>query len=68
MVPHVPLVGWDVALTPQGAVLLEMNISCNFFMGSFNEAAYYAFCRDMFVSLDTMQLGSTKCSEARKNK
>ena len=29
--PATPLVGWDVALTPAGAVLLEGNFSCNLF-------------------------------------
>jgi hypothetical protein len=31
MLPDVPLAGWDVALTAEGACLLEVNLSCNFF-------------------------------------
>ncbi len=33
MMPNVPLVGWDVAFTPKGVYLLEVNLSCNFFQG-----------------------------------
>ncbi len=33
MLPKVPLVGWDVAFTPKGVYLLEVNLSCNFFQG-----------------------------------
>ncbi|KAF8069621.1 SAP9 [Scenedesmus sp. PABB004] len=32
--PDLPLIGWDVALTPGGAFLLEANLSCNLFNGS----------------------------------
>ena len=29
--PDVPLAGWDVAFTDKGMLLLEANLSCNFF-------------------------------------
>ena len=37
MLPDVPFVGWDVALTSKGVYLLEVNLSCNFFRGSFDK-------------------------------
>jgi len=47
LLPDVPLVGWDVALTREhGPALLELNISCNFFMGRVDERAYAAFMQD----------------------
>jgi hypothetical protein len=39
----VPIVGWDVTFTPNGIYLLEVNLSCNFFRGSFDMAEYIAF-------------------------
>jgi glutathione synthase/RimK-type ligase-like ATP-grasp enzyme len=33
LLPDVPMVGWDVAMTNKGVVLLEVNLSCNFFRG-----------------------------------
>ncbi len=45
LLPDVPLAGWDVALTPDGPMLLEVNLSCNFFRGSFDRAAYWCFVR-----------------------
>lgn len=38
LAPGVPLIGWDVALPaePEGAALLEMNISCNCFNGTYD--------------------------------
>jgi hypothetical protein len=46
--PDVPLVGWDVALTPQGTFLLEANFSCNFFNGAFDGALYAHFMCSYF--------------------
>ena len=45
MVPDVPLVGWDVALTDEGPFLLEMNISCNLFNGAYDGEWYRDFVR-----------------------
>lgn len=53
MMPEVPLVGWDVAFTDKGIQLLEVNLSCNFFRGSFDHKAYIkfvdAYWRDLTV-------------------
>ena len=50
LLPRVPLAGWDVVLSAEhGACLLEVNLSCNFFRGSFDEAKYVAFVGDYFA-------------------
>ena len=43
LMPDVPIVGWDVTFTPHGIYLLEVNLSCNFFRGSFDVPEYVAF-------------------------
>ncbi len=44
LLPDVPLVGWDVALSAEhGPVLLELNISCNLFLGAVEEWDYHTF-------------------------
>lgn len=58
MAPSVPLVGWDVAITPQGLFLLEANLSCNFFRGTFDEEAYFSFIYSYFVDLENTPVGS----------
>jgi glutathione synthase/RimK-type ligase-like ATP-grasp enzyme len=55
MMPGVPLAGWDVALTNKGMVLLEANLSCNFFRGSFDKEAYFSFVDDYFLDLAEKQ-------------
>jgi hypothetical protein len=53
MLPDVPLAGWDVAMTEEhGMCLLEANLSCNFFNGSFDRAAYFGWMDTMLASLD----------------
>ena len=48
LMPGVPLCGWDVAMTePEGMLLLEGNLSCNFFRATFDEAAYCAFAESV---------------------
>lgn len=52
LLPDVPLVGWDVALTTGGVCLLEVNLSCNFFRGSFDLDNYVRFMHDYFEALE----------------
>jgi len=58
MCPDVPFVGWDVVLSTNESVpvcLLEVNLSCNFFRGSFDKKVYLEFCRDLCTNLDGMK-------------
>lgn len=52
--PDVPIIGWDVAWTNETneLMLLELNISCNFFNGHVDTKEYTTFCYDWFQSLD----------------
>lgn len=51
--PHVPMCGWDVALTKDhGMLLLEVNFSCNFFRGMFDKSWYYDFVDDYFLKME----------------
>lgn len=43
LLPDVPVVGFDVALSKSGTWLLEANLSSNFFRGSFDQDLYFAF-------------------------
>ena len=54
LLPYVPIAGWDVALTDEGILLLEVNLSCNFFRGSFDKVVYFNFVDKYFTYLDTM--------------
>merc|ERR1712157_328545 len=66
--PYVPFVGWDVVLTSSNKdvppiCILEINLSCNFFMGSFDKKIYYEYCIDLCSSLDKI-----KCDMDKKKK
>ena len=47
----IPLVGWDVAITENGIMILECNLSCNFFCGEFNKKKYFDFVEEYFKNL-----------------
>lgn len=53
LLPDVPLAGWDVAITEEaGMCLLEVNLSCNFFRGKFDQRAYFELVGEYFSFLD----------------
>jgi hypothetical protein len=54
MMPHVPLAGWDVAWVGDDnrMILLEANLSCNFFRGDFDQERYFTFVEDYFLNLE----------------
>ena len=51
LMPDVPLGGWDVAVTTTGVLLLEVNLSCNFFRGSFDREKYFAIVGEYYSSI-----------------
>lgn len=63
LAPNVPLIGWDVALTPDGPCLLEMNISCNFFNGSYSRDRYVEFAWEHFSALADVAAGRAPVPE-----
>jgi hypothetical protein len=52
LLPDVPMAGWDVALTNKGVLLLETNLSCNFFRGTFDEDLYFNMVHEYFTVLE----------------
>ena len=59
LLPDVPIVGWDVAYTNEGIMFLEVNLSCNFFRGSFDTDEYFGFVDRYFRHLDPMDIQTT---------
>uniref|UniRef100_A0A7S1UG28 Alpha-L-glutamate ligase-related protein ATP-grasp domain-containing protein n=1 Tax=Phaeomonas parva TaxID=124430 RepID=A0A7S1UG28_9STRA len=58
MLKDVPLVGWDVAICAppdEGQWLLEVNLSCNFFRGSFDKDKYFDFLEEYLVALEPLK-------------
>jgi len=61
LLPRVPLVGWDVALTEKhGVVLLEVNLSCNFFRARFEKTAYFELMERYFLDLESKPLAAER--------
>lgn len=59
MCPDVPFVGWDVVLSADPGLpvcLLEVNLSCNFFRGSFDKEVYLSFIDDALAKLQSQRL------------
>jgi hypothetical protein len=52
LLPDVPMVGWDVAFCADGIYLLEVNLSCNFFRGTFDVPDYLDFVDEHFRDLE----------------
>lgn len=48
-----------MAFTTQGVYLLEVNLSCNFFRGSFDLPAHIAFVASYFKSIETASIPSS---------
>jgi hypothetical protein len=62
LMKDVPLCGWDVAITNLGVLLLEVNISCNFFRGTFDQPWYFEFLDDFFRHLETLPTPAKKAN------
>lgn len=62
LLPDVPFAGWDVALTNKGMCLLEVNLSCNFFKGHFDQQWYFSYVDAQFKKLDKKRLEQTASS------
>lgn len=58
MCPHVPLAGWDVVLCKEEPTIcfLEVNLSCNFFRGSFDQKVYFDYMEDAITNLQAKRL------------
>ena len=59
MCPDVPLAGWDVVFSADPKVpicLLEVNLSCNFFRGSFDKKVYLDFVDESFAKIQALRL------------
>lgn len=69
--PDVPFVGWDVVLSADPKVpvcLLEVNLSCNFFRGSFDKGVYLDFIDDSLEKLQDLRLQADKDKKVFKPK
>jgi hypothetical protein len=56
LMKEVPICGWDIAVTTKGIFLLEVNISCNFFRGTFDQPAYFQFLDEYFRHLEKIPI------------
>lgn len=69
--PDVPFVGWDVVLSADEKVpvcLLEVNLSCNFFRGTFDLKTYLDFIDDSLVKLQDLRLKADASGKVFKPK
>lgn len=69
--PDVPFVGWDVVLSKDPKVpvcLLEVNLSCNFFRGTFDLKTYLDFIDESLVKLQAMRLTADSERKVFKSK
>jgi hypothetical protein len=67
--PRVPMAGWDVVLCKHESrpiCLLEVNLSCNFFRGSFDVPHYLDFCDRLLSNLQTKRMKSRQATESDK--
>jgi hypothetical protein len=56
MMKDVPIIGWDVTFTPKGIFLLEVNLSCNFFRGSFDIPRYIALVDAYWKHIEELEI------------
>ena len=59
MCPDVPFAGWDVVLSSNPSVpvcLLEVNLSCNFFRGTFDVSKYFDFIDESLAHLQNLRI------------
>lgn len=67
--PRVPMAGWDVVLCKHESrpiCLLEVNLSCNFFRGSFDVPHYLDFCDHLLSDLQTKRMRTDEPKEKDK--
>ena len=71
MCPDVPLCGWDVVLSSSPSVpvcLLEVNLSCNFFRGTFDVGKYLDFIDESLAHLQTLRMKADAENRTFSNK
>jgi len=66
LLPEVPMAGWDVAITNKGMFLLEVNLSCNFFRGTFNKTVYFSIVDQYMRELDQLKRQKQKQAVSQK--
>ena len=49
-----------MAFTSEGICLLEVNLSCNFFRGTFDKTAYFEFINSYWIMLEGRERGLTQ--------
>jgi hypothetical protein len=63
MCPRSPMAGFDVVFSDDSKLpicLLEVNLSCNFFRGSFDKQEYLSFVDQLLCQLQTLRLEADK--------